>query len=56
MGDDARSRSGAYREWLHAAKDGQQLATIRAHVTQQRVCGDARFQAMVARTLNRCVR
>src|SRR5258706_4295898 len=53
LGDDAKSRSAAYCEWLHAGEDEEQLETIRAHVAQQRAYGDARFQAMVERTLNR---
>jgi putative transposase len=55
LGLDAGMRSAAYRAWLHAGEDEEQLETIRAHVAQQRAYGDVRFQAMVERTLNRYV-
>ena len=53
LGVDAESSRVAYREWLHAGETEQQLKAIRAHAAQQRAYGDARFQAMVERTLNR---
>ena len=53
LGADASSRRSAYSEWLRAGDDEEQLRTIRAHLAQQRVYGDPRFQAMIERTLNR---
>jgi putative transposase len=53
LGQDPASRFAAYREWLHAGGDQDELQSIRAHATQQRAYGDARFQAMVEKTLNR---
>jgi putative transposase len=55
LGDDTQSCHMAYREWLHAGEGEEHLEAIRAHVAQQRAYGDSRFQAMVERTLNRCV-
>jgi len=53
LGADANSRRTAYRDWLHAGEDEEQLRMIRSHLAQQRTYDDSRFQAMVERTLNR---
>jgi len=53
LGEDAESRAVAYRQWLHAGGDEEELQSIRAHLIQQRAYGDVRFQGMVEKTLNR---
>jgi putative transposase len=55
LGENTASRVAAYRNWLHAGEDAEELQLIRAHLIQQRAYGDARFQAMMAKTLNRPV-
>ncbi len=55
LGSDPESRIAAYRDWLHAGEDERELNSIRAHVVQQRAYGDARFQVMDEKTLNRPV-
>ncbi|MEN1926800.1 transposase [Luteimonas sp. MJ293] len=55
MGADPASRAEAYRAWLLAPLDPEELARIRAYMTQEKALGDARFQAMVEKTLNRPV-
>ncbi len=55
LGESTASRVAAYRDWLHAGEDVEELQLIRAHLIQQRAYGDARFQAMIAKTLNRPV-
>ena len=55
LGGDARSRIEAYREWLHAGVTDEDLAAIRLHLQQERALGSPRFQAMVAKALNRPV-
>lgn len=53
LGSEPTSRIDAYRDWLHASEDAQELHSIRTNLIQQRAYGDARFQAMVEKTLNR---
>lgn len=55
LGEDRETRCRAYRDWLTQPLDEGTQAAIRAHLQQERVLGDARFQAMAARTLNRAV-
>lgn len=54
-GADARARSLRYGEWLRSGIPAAELAAIRSHVQQERAFGSPRFQAFVARTLNRPV-
>jgi putative transposase len=51
----APERAAAYRQWLHAPLDEDELTRIRAYMRQQKALGDPRFQAMVAKALNRPV-
>lgn len=55
LGTDAAGRAKAYGEWLHCAVADKDLAAIRTHIQQQRALGSPRFQAMVAKTLDRPV-
>lgn len=55
LGHDSSTRSIAYREWLMQPLEDVDREAIRLHLQQERVLGDARFQAMAARTLNRDV-
>jgi putative transposase len=55
FGDDPIARAGAYRTWLYEAIDATELQSIREHLKQERALGDARFQAMVEKALNRPV-
>lgn len=41
------------REWLLSPLDPEKLARIRAYMAQEEALGDARFQAMVEKALNR---
>jgi len=50
---NSETYAAAYRKWLHAGDDEQELCAIRAHLIQQRAFGDVRFQAMVEKILNR---
>jgi putative transposase len=52
---DASIRVEAYRAWLHAGVSHDDLQRIRAHLQQERVLGDAKFQIMVQKTLGRPV-
>lgn len=45
----------AYRHWLREGMSAVDLDAIRAHLQQERAVGSPRFQAMVAKTLNRPV-
>lgn len=45
----------AYRDWLLAGVSDDELDAIRRYVRQERALGSARFQRMVAETLNRPV-
>lgn len=53
LGADSGERCAGYRAWLHATLDTDELARIRAYVQQERALGQPRFQAMVAKALNR---
>ena len=53
LGLDAPLRFAAYRDWLQDRTDAAELLAIRGHIEQQRAYGDARFQSMVEKTLNR---
>lgn len=52
LGSTIEARAVAYREWLEAGVDNEELTTIRRYLAQQRALGDNRFQAMVEKTLN----
>lgn len=51
----ASKDSTPYRDWLHAPIDTAQTEAIRMHIQQERALGQPRFQAMVAKALNRPV-
>lgn len=53
LGRDPGARIRAYRDWLLQPIRDDDREAIRMHLQQERVLGDARFQAMAARTLNR---
>ena len=55
LGASAPERAAAYRQWLHAPLDEDELTRIRAYMRQEKALGDPRFQAMVAKALNRPV-
>jgi putative transposase len=55
FGRDPVQRAAAYRRWLMAAIDEEEITAIRNHLTQERAFGDQRFQRMVEKTLNRPV-
>lgn len=55
LGRDRGTRCRVYRDWLAQPLDEEDQAAIRAHLQQERVLGDPRFQAMAAKTLNRAV-
>ena len=55
LGVDRGSRTLAYRDWLFQPLSTEEHEAIRAHLQQERALGNARFQSMVARTLNRPV-
>ena len=55
LGPDVTTRAQAYRDRLRSAVTDDDLAAIRVHLQQERALGSPRFQAMVARTLNRPV-
>ncbi len=44
-----------YRQWLDAGVSEAELASVRKHMQQERALGDARFQAMLGKSLNRPV-
>jgi len=52
LGSSAEERAAAWRAWLLAPLGEETVARIRARVASQCVLGDARFAAMVERTLN----
>ncbi len=52
LGADAGARGEAYRSWLAAGIDADDLTRIRRHLAQERALGDDRFQRMLAKTLN----
>lgn len=55
LGSDRTGRADAYRAWLHAPLDRDELARIRVYMAQEKALGDARFQHMVEKALNRQV-
>jgi putative transposase len=55
LGADAVERTRMYGEWLRCGMADEDLDAIRSHIQQQRALGSPRFQAMVAKTLNRPV-
>src|SRR5690606_37011449 len=54
-GIDAKARALRYAQWLRAGIPHPELVAIRLHVRQERALGSPRFQASVARALNRPV-
>lgn len=50
---DRRSQAEAYRLWLNAPLDADELARIRAYMAQEKALGAPRFQAMVEKALGR---
>lgn len=50
---DSQNRVQAYRVWLREGVSDDELASIRAHLQQERALGDTKFQAMVEKTLGR---
>lgn len=55
LGNDARSRAAAYRQWLAEGIGEEEMRSIRTHMQQERALGEPRFQGMVEKTLNRPV-
>lgn len=55
LGHTPAARAHAYRTWLMAGTDDEDLARIRKHMTQEKALGNPRFQAMLEKTLNRPV-
>lgn len=55
MAADPAQRGTFYREWLQQGMGEEDLTAIRSHLQQERALGNPRFQAMVAKTLNRPV-
>ncbi len=55
LGADTAERARVYGEWLRSGLADEDLAAIRSHIQQERALGSPRFQAMVAKTLNRSV-
>ena len=55
MGETPYARVDAYRLWLTATLDEDELGHIRLHMAQEKALGHPRFQAMVEKTLNRPV-
>ena len=55
LGNTPGARADAYRAWLTAATDEDEVARIRAHIAQEKALGQPRFQAMLEKTLNRPV-
>jgi putative transposase len=55
LGCDPSQRAKAYDAWLRAGVGDDDLADVRRHIAQERALGDARFQHMVERALNRPV-
>jgi len=55
LGEDAAECAHRYGEWLRSGVADEDLDAIRSHILQQRALGSPRFQAMVAKALNRPV-
>lgn len=56
LGASPLARAAAWRDLLSQDTDPHDLAGIRGHLQQERALGDARFQAMVEKTLGRAAR
>jgi putative transposase len=55
LATDRATRAEAYRAWLHAPLDPEELTRIRAYMAQEKALGDPRFQSMLEKALNRPV-
>ncbi len=55
MARTQEERRAAYRHHLRDGVNEEDITAIRAHLQQERALGNLRFQAMVAKTLNRTV-
>jgi putative transposase len=55
LGTSPAKRQATWREWLREGVSDEDLHAIRRHLDRGAALGDERFQAMVARTLNRPV-
>ncbi|WP_202842379.1 hypothetical protein [Luteimonas saliphila] len=53
LGADPASRATACRTWLQAPPEAEEVARIRAYMTQEKALGAPRFQAMVEKALDR---
>ncbi len=53
LGGTAEERAAEYRKWLHSGIGDDEIARIRNYISQERVLGRPRFQAMVKKALNR---
>src|SRR5690606_20738323 len=51
LGDTPAARAQTYPDWLMSGTDDEELTRIRAHMTQEKVLGNPRFQAMMEKTL-----
>jgi hypothetical protein len=49
---DRMQRAEAYRVWLRAGVNDDELTDIRQHIKQERALGSPRFQAMAEKTLD----
>jgi plasmid maintenance system antidote protein VapI len=47
LAPDSALRAAAYRSWLYELIEASEPYAVRDHLKQERVLGDARFQAMV---------
>ena len=55
LGADTQQRGAAYRAWLSAALDDDELTRIRAYMRQEKALGGPRFHQMLGKALNRPV-
>lgn len=55
LGEDARARASAYREWLALGIGADEARSIREHLRQERALGQPHFQEMAEKALNRPV-
>jgi putative transposase len=53
LGKSPDVRAAAWRQWLHAPLDPDEISRIRAYMAQERALGEPHFQAMVEKALNR---
>lgn len=56
LGQTRDERAAAYRELCRATISTEEIASIRAHIEQERALGDPRFQNEIEAALARCVR